>query len=229
VTGPFVPDPGFAGDDGAAEPALVAALGSGDVAAVQEALLGARVFAPLVALLGESEVGHGGLRVDKTSDVGVVTVQRSDGARALPVFSSTAALAAWNPMARPRPVHGPRVALATYAEGAIALLVDPGDPRSAVLFGPLLLALAEGRRWLPAVEDPDIADELRAQVPAGVGWRLQSASVADATLVLTFPAGTPPDVAGSSAAALATVLADLRLFRARLSNGFDVVAEVSDS
>ena len=172
MTGKSVPDPGFAGDDGRPDPLLVDALATGSAAAVQAALVEARVFVPLVALLGESEVGADGLRRDKTSDIAVVTVQRPDGARALPVFSSLVRLAEWDASARPLPVEGRRAAMATYTENAVALLVDPGSAASFVLFGPVLLALAEGRTWVPPYDDPEVRDAVAAHVPAGVRWQL---------------------------------------------------------
>jgi SseB protein N-terminal domain len=222
-----VPDPGFAGDDGVVDPRVLAALEGHDEIALEVALLQARVFVPLMALLGASETGPDGLRRDKTSDIAVVTVQRPDGARALPVFSSTGALESWDASARPQPVEGQRAALATYAEGAVALLVDPGSPASAVLFGPLLLALAEGRAWLPPAEDPDIADAVAEHVPPGVAWRLEPSPAADVLLVLTYPLGTSPDDARASAVAVAGVLADVPVLRARLSSGLDVSAELA--
>ena len=226
MTGKPVPDPGFAGDDGAPDAALVAALASGEVGALQEALVGARVFVPLLAILGESEVGPDGLAREKSSDIAVVTVQRSDGALALPVFSSTHALAVWDPIGRPLPVEGPRAALAAYSEGAVALLVDPGSAASGVLYGPLLVALAESRVWVPPAEDPEVAAAVGALVPAGVRWDLRPSDVVDASLVLAFPAGTSPESAGDITQALATALAGVDLLRARLGGGLDLVAEL---
>jgi hypothetical protein len=50
--------------------------------------------------------------------------------------------------------------------------------------------------------------------------------VADASLVLTFPEGTSPAVAGEAAQTLAGALAAVDLLRARLSDGLDVVVQL---
>jgi hypothetical protein len=225
MTGKSVPDPGFAGDDGRPDARLVEALSTGSDAAVQAAMLEARVFVPLVAWLGESEVGADGLRRDKTSDIAVVTVQRPDGARALPVFSSLERLAEWDSSARPLPVEGPRAAMAAYSENAVALLVDPGRAGSVVLFGPVLRALAEAREWVPPFVDPEVRQVVAEHVPVGVLWRLTESPVADATLVLTYVDSTA-DSAAASARELAAVLADVPLLRARLEDGIDLVVEL---
>jgi hypothetical protein len=225
VSGRSVPDPGFAADDGRPDARLLDALATGSVVAVQAAMVEARVFVPLIAVLGESEVGADGLRRDKTSDIAVVTVQRPDGARALPVFSSLVRLAEWDAVARPLPVEGPRAALAAYSEDAVALLVDPGSAGSVVLFGPLLLALAEGRTWVPAFEDPEVQRAVAEHVPPGVAWQLTGSSTADATLVLTYVASTA-EVAEASAREVAAALAELPVLRGRLGGGIDLVVQL---
>jgi type VII secretion-associated serine protease mycosin len=127
----------FPGDSGTADPALLSVLeahGRGE-AAVEHAygyLLNARVLAPIVALLGEAEEvtdeqGRS-LRRDKDSDMALVTLVAPDGTRALPLFTSVAALTAWNAEARPMPVAFPRACAAAKAEGAEIVLVDLGLP-----------------------------------------------------------------------------------------------------
>lgn len=127
----------FPDDNGGADPALLAVLeahGRGE-AAVEHAygyLLNARVLAPIVAVLGEAEEvpddrGRA-LRRDKNSDMALVTLVAPDGTRALPVFTSVQALAAWNPEARPMPVAFPRACAAAKAEGAEVVLVDLARP-----------------------------------------------------------------------------------------------------
>jgi hypothetical protein len=127
----------FTDDDGGADAALLSVLeahGRGE-AAVEHAygyLLNARVLAPIVAVLGEAEEvpdeqGRN-LRRDKNSDMALVTLVAPDGTRALPVFTSVQALAAWNPEARPMPVAFPRACAAAKAEQAEVVLVDLGRP-----------------------------------------------------------------------------------------------------
>ncbi|WP_344660513.1 S8 family serine peptidase [Catenulispora subtropica] len=127
----------FPDDNGTADPALLAVLeaqGRGE-AAVEHAygyLLNARVLAPIVAVLGEAEEVEDeqgrNLRRDKNSDMALVTLVAPDGTRAMPVFTSVAALAAWNAEARPMPVPFPRACAAAKAEGAEIVLVDLGLP-----------------------------------------------------------------------------------------------------
>jgi hypothetical protein len=160
----------FAGDDGSADPALAAALSSGDEHAVARALADARVLVPVVAVLGEERapVGPSGQASDKSADMAVATLVGRDGRKALPVFSSLAALAAWDAAARPVPAEGPRAALSAVADGCDALVVDPTGPRSAVVRRPALWALAQGRRWLPPAQDPAVLEAVE-QALAGLG------------------------------------------------------------
>ncbi len=115
----------FPTDDGAADPALLAVLeargrGHAEVEDAYGYLLNARVLAPIVAVLGEAEEVQDDegrtLRRDKNSDMALVTLVAPDGVRALPVFTSVAALTAWNPEARPMPVAFPRACAAAMAE-----------------------------------------------------------------------------------------------------------------
>src|SRR5689334_10759008 len=105
-----IPDPGFAGDGGEADPTLARSLAAydgrddGDVLA---ALQTARVLVPVVAVLGEVEYGPGsgadGLAHDKTSDMATVLLTRPDGRTGLLAFTSTEALGARRADARPVP------------------------------------------------------------------------------------------------------------------------------
>ncbi|NDH65481.1 MAG: SseB family protein, partial [Microbacteriaceae bacterium] len=106
----------FAGDDGSADPALIAAIeslrsGSGNVAAVVDAFRSARLLVPLLAKLGESEVGVHGQVVDKSADLSIVTVETPDQQNGLPVFSSVESMKTWNTDARPVPVDAVKAAL----------------------------------------------------------------------------------------------------------------------
>ncbi|HYJ76139.1 MAG TPA: SseB family protein, partial [Kineosporiaceae bacterium] len=102
-SGRTLTDQPFAGDDGSADPALAAVLADGDEQALAEALAAARVLVPVVAVLGEERapVGPTGLVSDKSADMAVATLVGRDGRKALPVFSSLTALAAWDARARP--------------------------------------------------------------------------------------------------------------------------------
>lgn len=149
--GSRIPDPGFAGDDGAADAALTAALtaydaGEGDRAGVLGALGSARLLVPVVAVLGEMEVDEHGLAHDKSSDMATVLMTRPDGRRGLLAFTSTASLAGWNAEARPVPAAASTAAQAAIQEGADALVLDVSGPVRFALDGEDLRAVAAGWR-----------------------------------------------------------------------------------
>lgn len=150
----LIPDPGFAGDAGTADPALGAALADhaagGSSAAVLMALQDARLLVPVVAVLGEVEVDDQGLAHDKTSDMAAVLMQGADGRTALLSFTGTAALEAWDPQARPVPVPARLAATSALQDGAAALLVDVAGPVRYVVEGDDLTALASGWRLVRA-------------------------------------------------------------------------------
>lgn len=156
-----IPDPGFAGDDGSSSSELAAALAAWDrdPAAYPDALAAlqrSRLLVPVVAVLGEVEYDEAGLAHDKTSDMATVLVQGADGRLALLAFSSTAALTAWNPEARPVPVTASLAARSAVQDGAAALVVDLAGPVRLVVEGDDLVGLAE--EWT------------LARVGAGIAW-----------------------------------------------------------
>ncbi len=118
-----IPDPGFPGDDGAADPAVTAALtayasGEGEYVEVLDALRASRLLVPVVAIAGDVEVDDAGLAHDKTSDMATVLLTRPDGRRGLLAFTGTASLTAWNAEARPVPVSAPTAAASALHEQA---------------------------------------------------------------------------------------------------------------
>jgi hypothetical protein len=135
--------PSFAGDDGSADPSLLAALGSGDHGRVLAALTRARLLVPVVALLGEISYA-GGLAADKSSDMAVVLLTGQDGRRALLAFSSVDSLQAWQADARPMPATAVLAATAAVQEGADAIVIDVAGPRSAVIESDDVRRLAAG-------------------------------------------------------------------------------------
>ena len=111
-----------------------------------EALQGARLLVPVVAVLGEVEVGDDGLARDKSSDMAAVLLTGRDGRTALLSFTHTASMQAWDPEARPVPVRAQLAAQAAMQEGAAALLVDVAGPARLVVEGVDLEGLARGWR-----------------------------------------------------------------------------------
>jgi hypothetical protein len=136
-------------DDGTVTEEVAAALsayaaGSADHAAALAALAEARVLVPVVAVLGEVEHDEAGLARDKTSDMAAVLLTGADGRLALLAFTSTSAMAAWDPAARPVPVATRLAAQTALQEGAAALVVDVAGPVTVVAQGDDLHGLAAG-------------------------------------------------------------------------------------
>ena len=169
---PDLPDPGFAGDDGSADPALVEALTAyeqdpdGRHAATLVVLQQHRLLVPVVALLGEVELEEqpDGSRLarDKTSDMATVLMRGRDGRTALLAFTGTESLRRWNAEARPVPTDVRRAAAAAVQDGAEAMLVDVAGPVLFVVETDDLRALADGQ-VLVALTGPDGA-------VSGYGW-----------------------------------------------------------
>ncbi len=221
----------FADDDGSAEPMLAAVLadhaaGRADLHAVQRLLLTARVLVPVVATATQTERTESGRTVEKVAQMASVTVTGRDGRRALPVFTSLEALARWDPAARPFPTTAPAAAAGAFAEGAVALLVDFAGPYHVVVEGPPMLALAEGRLWLPAAQDPEICGAVRAALaglPGLAGVDIDASAEADLALTLhvqPLAGDQVREVAQEAAARLARV----DLLRTRLERGLDLAA-----
>ncbi|MFI5686290.1 SseB family protein [Streptomyces sp. NPDC051636] len=236
-----IPDSGFSDDDGSADPRLSAALAAWDedrtaVGPVLEALKGARLLVPVVAVLGEVEEDHqegreapskggggrreGGLRREKTSDMAVPTL-KAGHRTALPAFTSTDSLARWDPGARPVAVPLHQALQAAAHEKADTIVLDLSGPVPFELTGPALLALAEGRTTPDPLADPAVLRAVRTAVaaePAVLRAHLGPGR-ADGTLALVLdPAAAPAEAARAVAQRLA---ADDTL-RARLVRGLDL-------
>ncbi len=154
-----IPDPGFAGDDGAPDARLTAALAAydGDPGRQVEVFLAlqqARLLVPVVALLGEVERDETGLAHDKTSDMATALLVGRDGRRALLAFTGLETLARWRPDARPVPVTAALAARSAVQEGASALVVDVAGPTSYAVEGALLEGLARGWTLTNDVDGP---------------------------------------------------------------------------
>lgn len=168
----------FAGDDGSVDARLAQLLegyaaGRSALADVVEHLARTRVLVPVLAEVeATAAVTHDGqeLEVDKEASAGVVAVEAPDGRRALPVFTSVDAMAAWRPDARPVPVEAPRAALSAVSEDWSLLVVDPAGPVTVQVPRPAVWALAQGRRWRPALTGPgdDGAPTVDPEVAAAV-------------------------------------------------------------
>jgi len=166
----FEPNP-HAADDGSADPALLAALrafraGAGDAVTVVDAYRNARLLIPLLAERGDEGTGPTGLRVDKTQELSIVTVAAPDGRRVLPVFTSVAAMAAWDPLARPVPVEGVRTSLSAAADDTDLIVIDPGSDTEFVLRRPAVWAIGQRQPWEPAHTSPEVFTGLQESIGA---------------------------------------------------------------
>lgn len=139
---------GFEADTGAADPALLALLADPDTddTTLMAAVEAARFVVPIVA---EPTPG--------TVDMAAVTLLAPDGTRALPVFTGTAALEAWDPTARPVPVTPARAGQAAVQERCDVVVVDVAGPATRVLRPSMVWALAQQRPWQPPHTDPFVA------------------------------------------------------------------------
>ncbi|WP_441247154.1 SseB family protein [Kitasatospora sp. McL0602] len=223
-----IPNPGFADDDGTADPRLTRALAAwaADRSAEPEllaALTPSRLMVPIVALLGEVEIDSNGLKHEKTSDMAVPVIEAPDGRRALPAFTSLETMTRWRADARPAPVAAPQAVLAAYAEQAGSLLVDPAGPVTYELTGARMRAVAENRPYLPPLEDPEVQAAVQALVaaePAVLRAELRPGTETDAVLAIAtdLPEAAVRELAGRLAAALATD----PILRVRLTRGLDL-------
>ncbi|MEO5745639.1 MAG: SseB family protein [Terracoccus sp.] len=174
---------------GEADPALLAALDDpADETVLMRAVARARLLVPIVATptakptatptakptaigtviaTATPDEAHdsGALMVEPrasrhATDMAVVTLTSSDGQRAMPVFSSLAALTAWDGCARPSPVTSARAAQSAVTERCEVMVLDLGSPHERILRPSMVWALAQQRDWLPAHSDPFVAAAL---------------------------------------------------------------------
>jgi hypothetical protein len=147
VTSKPIPDPGFAGDEGEPDPLLAQALRSYDAGrcgddVVLATLVTARLLVPVTAVPIETTTTQAGLTHDKKVDMALPVMVGADGRRALPAFTSLAALAAWNPQARPVPMPASRAAIGALQEDCAFLVLDPAGPVTWVADRPQIESLA---------------------------------------------------------------------------------------
>lgn len=155
----------FAGDDGSAPPKLIEAIekfqrGEATAESVVDELRESRLLIPLLAQLGESEIGAHGQKIDKSAELSIVTVATPDDQNGLPVFSSVAAMQRWNPTARPVPADARRVALAAAAEENTRVILDPESETEFAIRRPAIAAVAQGLVWVHPARNQAVFDEI---------------------------------------------------------------------
>jgi len=222
----------FPDDDGRAPRVLADALEAHrrgedeDLRGLAAALRGTRVLVPIMAVATEhGETAHG-LVGDNGADMAMVTLEGPSGEKALPLFSSVEALAAWRRDSRPVPVVVEQAAQAAVQEGCTSLLldpagvdaadvgpadVDPADARSApvLLQRSILWALAQGRAWVPPAEDPAVLaelDALTAAVPEVLALRPAPGAAREVDLHVRLAPGLGPEAVRAVVARLSEAL-----------------------
>jgi hypothetical protein len=198
-----------AGDDGAPDPHVAAALsayaaGQGSEQAALAALSRARLLVPLV----EREAGadepcvhaaHPGEHAagcdhHAAKEMAFPTLIGHDGRRAVLAFTSLAALAGWRGDARPVPAEARQV-WSTAAGDSCAVVIDVAGPVPLAVDGARLAALAAGDPPPSPYADPDVRAQVMAALadePAIVGADLaEGPPGTDLAVRLTFGAAAP--------------------------------------
>lgn len=226
-SGKTIPTHGFSEDRGDADPELLAALVACAAGAavgeteLMERIAAARWLVPVVAVPTELDA-NGGLVTDTRSEMAAVTLTAADGGRALPMFSSLEALAAWDPEARPVPVPAASAAQSAITESCDALVVDLASPHAAVLRPSMLWALAQERAWAPAHLDDHVARAVSAAVdhePLVSAHRIEAGEPAGAgvlRVVLLLPPGLDQDTVSEVATRIGERIATDGETRARI-------------
>jgi len=226
--GKSIPSHGFSGDTGEADAAVleaVAALHADPTPQAEEALVAAvsaaRWLVPVVAVATEVDES-GEHATDTRSDMAAVTLTAPDGSRALPVFTSLAGLAEWDPTARPVPVPASSAARAAISEECQVLVVDVASPHATVLRPSMLWALAQQRPWVPSHADAHVAAAVAAAIATEedvVGHRLEAGEPAGAgvlRVVLALRDGLGAEEVGAVATRIGERIATDGETRARI-------------
>lgn len=146
----FQPNP-HAGDTGETPVDVAECLnawraGTGTFTDLVAAFAANRFLIPLVAHAGDDFDVDNPVMEDKVQELSVITVAGPTGEKVIPVFTSVAAMSAWNSEARPIPIEAQRVALAAASEQTDRLVVNPGGD-SLVLRRPVVWSIAQGNPY----------------------------------------------------------------------------------
>lgn len=195
------PGSSFAGDDGSADKELADLLlghsmGATGLPKVVERLAKTRVLVPVLASLDKEDFTEDGHKFDKEASAGIVALEAPDGRKALPVFTSVAAMAHWRKDARPVPVDVVRAALSAVSEDWALLVVDPASPHSVLIPRPAVWAIAQQLPWEPAIVSgtaaPEIVSELQeilAHIPDVASVGAEAGKTAEVAVVLRINPG----------------------------------------
>ena len=218
-----IAEPLFPNDDGSADPQLIAAISGGDRYEIVRALANSRVFIALLATLDSPAIEHAGAGIEQANDMSLAWLV--DGSvKALPIFTSVAALSVWNVVARPLGVEAQRAAVVALADAEIAV-IDPGSKNPLEIGASALRSLALGYEYLPISIDP----EVRRAIEEALAGSLDHGSQIDFSVAGDFPADLvitlfdpTPAPAHAQLSALAHHLAEDSRIRLRLEAGLEV-------
>ncbi|MGM0384504.1 MAG: SseB family protein [Actinomycetota bacterium] len=224
----------FAHDDGSRPAIFIAAKAvepPDRTPAVVRAMHGGRVLVPVLAHAHPGSTAPGGVanhvkssgsdaQQEACEQAATATVDVADGRAAMPVFSSLAALVAWNPDARPVPVFGEQAARAAVSVSDGLMLLDPGD-EPVLIPRPAVRALAVGEEWVPAWADErlgSVAASALAKVVELVGVRLEPGRTTEIRVVVAVRAGLDPQQLREALARAADALANDPTLRERVDS-----------
>jgi hypothetical protein len=196
-----------AGDIGAADPAVTAALAAyAACEAAEHAVLtliaASRLLVPVVAVLAEANADG----TEKETDMALPTLIGADGRKAVIAFTGTDTISRWRADARPVPVPARSLWPAVAAEQADAVVIDVAGPVPLVIEGARLRALANGAPPPLPHEDPDI----RAQVAAVTADFILGPGGDDADLTITLKTADPSGARATAEAIAARLAPRLR-------------------
>ena len=179
----------FADDDGKAPAELVAAIArfrSGEIGAEQviDQIRISRLLVPLIAQLGESEIGAHGQKVDKSAELSIVTVKSPDDQESLVVFSSVEAMSLWNPASRPVPTDAIRVCLAAASQMSTRVVLDPGSETEFVIRRPAIAKIAQSLPWSAPENNPAVLAVISDSISGEANVLSFEAATADPLSVL---------------------------------------------
>lgn len=253
-------EPRFAGDDGSADPSVTAALaafaaGAGSEQEVLTALAAGRLLVPVVTALTPDEGTAAGQERpaspesapaepgpaachpaggrEKASEMALPTLVGQDGRRAIPVFTGVAALARWQPAARPIPAAAAQVWQAAMQDDC-AVVIDIAGPVPLAVEGDRLAALAGGQPVPAPHEDTDVRDTVARAVvesaaaagvsPGTVGFALRPGPAGTDGADLLIEIAPPPGLDQAAATRLATQAGSAAMARlgGRLRRGIAV-------
>lgn len=135
-----------------------------DLAGLLDSFRNSRVLVPLVPKAEGTKMGNHGQIVDTSSDMHIVAIEGPDKLPALPIFSSTEKLQAWNQVARPVPTQFEKALLAAAAEGQTRVIVNPGDEQWFAIRRPAIEALAQQLSWVSPEKNPEIKSMVSAAI-----------------------------------------------------------------